>query len=92
MMDPPTSSSLSVSKDGGGMKHPSTPKTANESHPLSSKNISSPTGQLFPQPPILRAAQQQASATITTSCIHNNRSRNAAKIIKGEIHNVLTVM
>ena len=91
MMDPPTSSSLSVSKDHGGMKHPSTPKTANEYHPLSStsKNISP---QLFPQPPILRATQQQASATITTSCIHNNRSRNAAKIIKGEIHNVLTVM
>eukprot|EP00571_Detonula_confervacea_P009218 CAMPEP_0172320546 /NCGR_PEP_ID=MMETSP1058-20130122/40768_1 /TAXON_ID=83371 /ORGANISM="Detonula confervacea, Strain CCMP 353" /LENGTH=149 /DNA_ID=CAMNT_0013035831 /DNA_START=76 /DNA_END=521 /DNA_ORIENTATION=- len=104
-MDPPTSSLSSHSKDniyhhktipqheiGQQQYKPSTPKTTNtsESHPSHSPSMAkSSIGKNSPRQP----------SNIRTECVNSrpksppiHRSRNAAKIIKGEIHNVLTVM
>lgn len=82
-MDPPTSSSSS------GIKcfhdAPSTPTTKN-----ASRQTSSPRSKLSPKNTCLATIKSPRPLRSSTLPIH--RSRNIAKIIKGEIHNVLTVM
>eukprot|EP00584_Thalassiosira_punctigera_P025759 CAMPEP_0172560212 /NCGR_PEP_ID=MMETSP1067-20121228/87578_1 /TAXON_ID=265564 ORGANISM="Thalassiosira punctigera, Strain Tpunct2005C2" /NCGR_SAMPLE_ID=MMETSP1067 /ASSEMBLY_ACC=CAM_ASM_000444 /LENGTH=117 /DNA_ID=CAMNT_0013349959 /DNA_START=15 /DNA_END=365 /DNA_ORIENTATION=- len=100
-MDPPSSPSFSHPKDNPNQlqnneraqhqEKPRTPKTANtnESHPSHSppaKNVvASGPRQLYDD-----AIPTEFTPRPPSPPLH--RSRNAAKIIKGEIHNVLSVM
>ncbi|KAL7550670.1 hypothetical protein ACHAWF_013916 [Thalassiosira exigua] len=89
MMDPPTSSSTTNSKPHNEKvvpqeHHPGTPKATNVGEP---NPFQSPTA-------LSGGKMYNAAAGFSTPMPPSSlrRSRNAAKIIKGEIHNVLTVM
>ena len=83
-MDPPTNSSSS----GIQCYHdaPSTPTTKNAYR----QTDSSPRSKLSPKNSNL--ATRTSPRPLRSSTLPIHRSRNIAKIIKGEIHNVLTVM
>ncbi|KAL9187625.1 hypothetical protein ACHAXT_006003 [Thalassiosira profunda] len=97
-MDPPTSSSSQLK----GIVHerqvhsPSTPKTthASASHPSTASprggGTAGNTSPRLAMPLIPVEYAPPSSRPQSAAPLH--RSRNAAKIIKGEIHNVLTVM
>ena len=88
-MDPPTSSSVSSGIKFHSHDGPVTPKSKNTNYPPQSSPRPPFSAEHSPQK---YYATRSSHASPRSSATTLNRSRNVAKIIKGEIHNVLTVM
>ena len=103
-MDPPATPT-GVSKPVVNLGHPATPKTTTGSSGETTSTLHQPSNsaadagveknsatELFNMESPMKAYQALAQTPIRSGQIRHQSQRNVAKIIKGEIHNVLSVM